>query len=447
MNRQRGSLAGRLVLAVTLLVTAMWLMAAFGAALVQRHELNEVLDNALRETALRLSLLPETPDDWPSAFSRRQDDYLDYRLLDANGLLVAGTGGAADMAVSVPLAEGFVTTATRRVYTVSLPDGLFLQVGEPLRHRREGMMEAALFLLLPLLPAIPLCIGGVWWVVRRNLLPVRVLQQRIGARGGDDMTPVSGDDLPQELRPVADSVSRLLQRLKQVLEAERAFTANSAHELRTPIAAALAQVQRLAAELPQTPSHARIRTVEAALQRLGRLSEKLLQLSRAEAGGAGLAGPAEDMLPVLRLVAGEFRSEAGQTPDIRLERGAVTSLPLRMDPDGFAILLRNLIENALLHGAPDSPVEILADRPGCLRVINHGPVVPAAHLSRLTRRFERGGATKPGSGLGLAIASTLATQAGGRLTLYSPARDRADGFEAVFDYPVPAATPAGARPA
>ena len=289
MNVRPGSLARRLVLAVTLLVTVMWLLAALGAALVQRHELNEVLDNALRETAWRLSRIPVTPEIGPGAFLRQEDDYLDYQLRNAAGAVLDGTGGMTAVFPDAPLAEGFFTTANHRVYSIGLPGGIFLQVGEPLAHRREGVVEAALFLLFPLLPAIPLCIGGVWWIVRRNLRSVGALRHRIGARAGDDMTPVYGDDLPLELRPVADSVSRLLARLQKVLEAERAFTANSAHELRTPVAAALAQVQRLAAEMPPGPLHARVTGVEQALRRLARLSEKLLQLSRAESGSAAAA--------------------------------------------------------------------------------------------------------------------------------------------------------------
>ena len=101
-----------------------------------------------------------------------------------------------------------------------------------------------------------------------------------------------------------------------------------------------------------------------------------------------------------------------------------------MDMDAFAMAARNLIDNALAHGAAEGAIDVQVEADGVVRVINDGPVVPAETLARLKQRFARGDTRHAGSGLGLAIVETVITQAGGRCELFSPAPGREDGFEA-----------------
>jgi two-component system OmpR family sensor kinase len=160
-----------------------------------------------------------------------------------------------------------------------------------------------------------------------------------------------------------------------------------------------------------------------------------MQLARAE-GGRLRAERAMDIAPVLGMVVDELRAGAGRI-EVRMPDGAILS---DMDPDAFAILARNLIENALRHGASDEPVRVALTRDGVLRVTNGGPSVPPETLSRLSRRFERGRTAADGSGLGLAIADTIARGAGARLVLHSPAPGHTDGFEAILS-PIGGADP------
>ena len=100
-----------------------------------------------------------------------------------------------------------------------------------------------------------------------------------------------------------------------------------------------------------------------------------------------------------------------------------------LDPDAFAILVRNLIENALRHGAHKQPVEVSMASDGTLRICNGGNIVPPEQLALLRNRFARSKTDAAGSGLGLAIADAIATGAGITLYLRSPATGRQDGFE------------------
>jgi two-component system OmpR family sensor kinase len=104
----------------------------------------------------------------------------------------------------------------------------------------------------------------------------------------------------------------------------------------------------------------------------------------------------------------------------------------RIDPDAFTVLMRNLIENALLHGDAGEAVIIMVKEAGTVSVVNGGPAVPAHKLETLKARFVRGRTHARGSGLGLAIAETTAAGAGASLELISPATGRTTGFEAVL---------------
>ena len=183
-------------------------------------------------------------------------------------------------------------------------------------------------------------------------------------------------------------------------------------------------------ELEGTPQAARARRIVAGLKRLGDLAEKLLQLSRAEAGIAAAAEPI-DLLPVLRLVVEDCARREGADGRLALLVEPGAGLMRALDRDAFAIAVRNLIDNALLHGGAAEPVEVRVGTEGSISVRNGGPAVDTGTLKT---PFVRGRTTARGSGLGLAIVETIMAQTGGRLELNSPIPGRADGFEAVLHF-------------
>lgn len=418
-----------------------WLGATFCAGAVIRHELDESYDSALQETAQRLLPLAvlDITEREPAAGARRvsrlarHEELLTYLVREPSGTVLLQSHDA-DPDVFPPVPEtGFRTTPTHRVYGESAVSGrIVLEVAEPLAHREEATFEAAAALLIPLAVLVPLAVIGAWWLVRTSLRPLRDFQKEVEARGGGNLRPLPLAELPEEARAIGTSVNRLIERLGRVLEAERNFTSNSAHELRTPVAAALAQTQRLISELPEGAAARRARQVEASLGDLARLCEKLLQLARAEGGGL-LAETPQPLGPVLEHVALDLSRTLPCGERLKLSTPPSETHGSRMDPDAFGILARNLIENALKHGARDTSVEVTLSEAGLLRVINAGPVVGPEALGRISRRFERGRPGAAGAGLGLAIAELIASGVGARLELRSPASGRADGFEATVD--------------
>ncbi|HEV7322628.1 MAG TPA: ATP-binding protein [Ensifer sp.] len=424
----------RLAIALTSVVAVFWFVALGLGVYVMQDEFTEIFDSGVQETAERLLQIVarDASRDGSGGETRTavmipalNSQYLTYQVRDRTGRMLSQDGAPEPFAV--PLAVGFSQTATHRIYTAGTADGsLFVQVADALEHRSEALMEGGTALLLPLLFLIPGSIFAIILVVRATLSPVAQLRDEIHTKDSGNLAPIDESALPKELRAIARSVNLLLARLKSALEAEREFTSNSAHELRTPIAGALAQTQRLLSEVPPG-FRQRTAQIERALLHLGRLAEKLLQMSRAEAGIA-ISDERQDLLPVLMVVTQDLeRSSLGAGRlDVHVEAGTTLERPIRAD--AFAIVLRNLLENALIHSPARSRVRVHVDLNG-IRVANESAVIEADVLANLTKRFARGPTEASGSGLGLAIVQRLVEQMHGQLSIASPPRGQISGFE------------------
>lgn len=432
------SLQWRLSLWLGLSIALVWAVAAAVTAQNLRHQMDEVFDSELAETGQRLlplavrDIIGRDSDDSASqsvATMREHDEHFTYLVRNADGQTLLRSH-SADPAVFPPFSGmGFSDTPTHRLYSdAALQGTITITVAEPHARRRAVARDVLVGLARPLALIVPLSLIGIWAVVRLSTTSLRRFRSEIELRGAGDLTAVAAGGLPSEIRPVKQAVNQLLERLRCALEAERSFAANSAHELRTPVAAALAQTQRLIIETTDGAARKRARDIEAALRRLSDLSEKLMQLAKAE-GGRLHGAEAVDTGTILRIIVGELTANAGGAGRIKLALpdGPV---PARIDPDAFAILARNLIENALKHGSRSELVCVTLSVNGVLRVTNGGPAVPQELLTRLLNPFERGRAQAQGAGLGLAIAKAIATGTGSSLELLSPREGQEDGFEA-----------------
>ena len=353
------------------------------------------------------------------------EEYFTYMVRDAAGRVLL-TSHTADPAAFPTFADtGFHDTQTHRIYQESAVQGtITLSIAEPLAHRAEVAGEVQAGLALPLLLVVPLGILGIFLAVRLSLRPLARLQGQVEKRDASDLSPLPDGDLPTELQPITGTMNQLFQRLTAAFAAERSFASNAAHELRTPLAGAIAQVQRLRQETADPDTSRRATEIEATLKRLTRLSERLMQLARAE--GARLrSDQPNDMVQVLKLVVSDFPGSDAR----RIQLDAVDT-PVRstVDPDLFAILCRNLIDNALRHGT--GPVQVRLSSPLTLCVQNDSDPLSPDLLAQLTNRFARAPLAKEGSGLGLAIVSTIIDRLGGALHLQSPAPGTTRGFVA-----------------
>jgi two-component system, OmpR family, sensor kinase len=436
------SIVSRLIWLLASALAGVWLLGSVAAALLTRFEVNERLDNALEEVAQSLipvadgSLAePEALRSLPGHILPAMDPRaIAYQILDNKGKLVLGSPNAPAEPFSGAPRPGFADTPHYRVYIMSAAQGQsWLEVAEPRIHRDEALGRAVELSVLPLLAFLPLCWIVIRWAVRRSFWPLIRLQSQIGTRGGTNLARIPDLDFPTELLPIHTAVNRLLERLERALMTERQFAANSAHELRTPIAAALAQLQVLSTQLVD-PRHAeRARLIIRQIKGLGEVTEKLLQLSRA---GAGLALTREpvDLLPVLKILVDEFRRQDALEDRLHLSLSDSTEFVVKSDVDVLGIAIRNLLENAARHGSPDKPIRVSV-RDRIIGVASGGPTVSADLLPILTQPFQRGTTVGQGRGLGLAIVNSIMQQVGGSLRLSSPPAGCAEGFEALLIFP------------
>jgi two-component system OmpR family sensor kinase len=436
------SIALRLAVWLSIGTSVLWLGAAAISTNVLRHELAEAFDDTLRQSAYRLLPLALHDLREPSehalpiagALGAERSSFT-YLVYDSAGDIVIRADDAPLALSSVPSADGFFSIGQRHAFAANdRRTGFGIVVLETSDYRDEALWDAAGALFWPLAGLLPLGAAGIWFAVRLAMRPVERLRREIAERGGGNLTPLSNDGHPKELAPIALEVAALLLRLKAAMDVEKNFAANSAHELRTPIAGALAQTQRLAYELGDHPAGSRVREVESSLRKLSQLSEKLLQLARLDAGFARSDVPA-DLRPVIDLVVRDFQAMRPVSDRVSLTVLEDSSLYRSIDPDAFAIALRNLIQNGLSHGETDAVVEVIAGPGPVLHVRSQGPVVPAELLARLSQRFTRGETASRGTGLGLSIVDAIMEQSGGRLSLHSPAPGQNDGFEAQLTLP------------
>lgn len=436
------SLQGRLGLWLGVALTGLWIITAGVTALIARGEIEEVFDSALQETAQRilpLAVVDILNRDEEGVAERlvairEHDEYFTYIVRDDQGRILLQSHAADSSVFPDWDGRGFRTTSTHRLYSDDAVRGsVRITVAEPLAHRAKVARELLIGLALPLVLVLPVTLLAIVLAVRASLAPLRAFRDHLSARGARDLSHVASIDLPSEMAPLADTMNSLLSRLDAAFAAERSFAANVAHELRTPLAGAIAQAQRLQAETRDADAKARAAEIEATLKRLTRLAERLLQLARAE--GARLRRDvATDLRPVARLLTDELQRLAGHGR-IRLSLPD-TPFMSDLDPDVFAILFRNLVDNALRHGAPDLPVAVRLDPDGTFGVANDGVVLAPDVLARLTTRFERVGIRLDGSGLGLAIVSTISDRIGSQVGIQSPRPAHDTGFEVTITLPL-----------
>ncbi|MBV1825142.1 sensor histidine kinase [Komagataeibacter oboediens] len=438
---KRWSLATRIVSSVLSAVTLSLLALSLAVAGFTRHEITERLDNSLQEVSERLqATVAAQPHGSQSGNVAWVPDVgprtLAYQVVDQAGHVVLRSQNAPVRPFVSDIRTGFTSTPHFRVYVAAPTMTAYrVLVGEPTLHRRGATWRATAIAVIPVLMSLPV----IWWlvrlIVRRALRPLDRLHDEMQSRGSGNLRPVPSLDLPVELVPIQHAVNTLLSRLETALSTERAFAASAAHELRNPLATLLAQVQMLGRMVqPDPEAGRRVDIIAERTRRLGRTVEKLLQFSRATSGIA-FRRNRFDLLTVVHVLVDDLGHNPHDGQGIILTPNGISHIFVHGDMDATGIMLRNLLENALLHGKHGTPVRVTVLPDGGIDITNDCPALPPDMLDRLTSPFVRGGTGTHGSGLGLAIASNIATQMDAILRLRSPLDGSGRGFGVCVTFP------------
>lgn len=277
--------------------------------------------------------------------------------------------------------------------------------------REELMGEILLGMVAPQMALFLLTIVLVWAGVRHALAPLAALRDEIGRRSERDLQPLVPEQAPEELQPVVVEINQLFGRLDGAIVAQRHFIADAAHQLRTPIAGLLAQIESdgTAASNPALAQTAR---------RLARLVGQLLALSRAEPG-VGPVMEEFDLRALIRDAANDWLPQAfrrGVELDFELAEARIVG-----SPHAWREMLANLVDNAIRYGRSPGRITIRCRSDGehaLVQVDDDGPGIPPAERERVFERFYRqAGQAADGCGLGLAIVRALAEQQGAKVSL------------------------------
>jgi len=435
-TREPWSLERRISRHLLVVLGSLWLIGSAIALGGVWHETSQVLDSALNETAERFLVLPEVvlgdvKGERLYAEIGPHEEHVVYQVFDAAGKMRLRSHAAPDEPLDSKGKDGIRDVNGWRVLTLTRQDGKRrVEVAETVGRRFEVLWGSLGWLVGTLMFVLPGASVALTLILRRGFRALEPTRAELAVRNPDDLQPISSSDAPLELQPWLVSVNSLITRVRALIDAERNFTAQTTHELRTPLAAARAKAQRLAELTTDAASRQHSLALVRQLDRLTRLATRLLQLARIESGAGQRRRDPVDLVLLARLVVAEF-AEAVTSERLRVE---VSGTPTGVigDVDAIGIALRNLIDNALKHGGEQAWITVLVETKA-IYVIDDGPGVPAETLDKLIRPFERGITVAEGSGLGLSITNAIVRHAGGSLELRSPLMD-GRGFAAVLHF-------------
>jgi two-component system OmpR family sensor kinase/two-component system sensor histidine kinase QseC len=314
-----------------------------------------------------------------------------------------------------------------------------IQVAQPVEIRQRLAAHAAWRSVLPLLLMTPFAALAIWWLAAQNLAPLDRLAREVRSRDARSLAPLPTSALPDEVAPLASALNALLERLRGSLDSQRAFVADAAHELRSPLTALKLQLRLLRQAGDDATRSAAIESVAAGIDRAARLIEQLLTLARSEPGAAPASPEPVELGELAREVLAAmhaFARDRGSELVLEAERPVVVA----GERGALAAAVRNLVDNAIRYSPPGSRIEVRVateDGAACLRIDDAGPGIPAAERERVFDRFyRRAGAEEEGSGLGLAIVRSVAERHGATLALADSA---VGGLRATLRFPLPSA--------
>ncbi len=442
--RARRSIRRELLIILLASVALTWVATTVVSYLDAQHEIDELLDAHLAQSAsLLIAQVGHEMEEIDVEHSPQLHPYahrVAFQFWEAGSLLRLHSANAPTSRLSSH-DEGFsdsVVDGTRwRVFSGwDAEHRLLVQVGEQQDSRAHIAATIAKNMLVPLIVALPVLGLLIGLGINRATRPLRSLNEEIANRAPDNLAFVEIAGAPVEVVPLVASLNRLFERVQASMNNERQFTADAAHELRTPLAALRAQAQVARGSTNDAEREHALDNVVAGCDRASHLVDQLLTLARLEPETFHAQRESCDLRGVAQGAIAELAPTAlGKNIDIELQTGPSIIVP--GDARLLGILLRNLIDNAVRYSPADTVVRVAVDQKAgqpFLAVLDQGPGVAPAERDKLGRRFHRlAGADAVGTGLGLSIAKRIATLHAASMTFSETMAGK--GLQVVVSFP------------
>jgi two-component system, OmpR family, sensor histidine kinase QseC len=418
------SLRARLLASLAALAALLFIISSLQSYLAYRETSKRLFDDSLRETAslfLRLAEHEMTEHgeilgaELMRVETRKELDGFQFQIWTLDMQTRSRLGSLAIVPLQDFAVEGFgwVSIGGERLRVHSSWNKartMQIQIAQP-RHLREALNRQALLrMIAEAVILIVIACVLIWWIVTASIKPLKHTADMVGQRSQHNLGPVDVGGAPREVRPLLDALNRLLQRVGETLQMERRFTADAAHELRTPLAAIRANAQVLVAARDAEERESTARDLIASVDRNTRLVEQLLSLARADQSAGG--GHFQD-LDLAQVVDDQLQSHRGLAGRLGIAlTGALQTAHLKGDSALLAVLVRNLVDNALRYTPAGGSVRVSTAREedaAVLVVEDTGPGIAPDEREKVFERFYRvAGPRATGSGLGLSIAQRIA---------------------------------------
>lgn len=360
------------------------------------------------------------------------DDRMFYRVVAPDGRTVTGDAdlppveapqamASADLGASERFYDATYRGETVRFVVLGRESSnlaqkgwTWIQVGQTRNARRDLSRELLLRSLIPIFLMTILALAAVWIGIGRALRPLGRVRTALAAREPSDLSPLQ-TDVPDELRPIIEGINAFMARLQGNIQLLRNFIANTAHQLRTPLAALIVQLQMVERSSDEDRRHG-LAVANRSAKKLSRLIDQLLSDALIEHRSSLRETAVFDLKTVISSAVRETVS-AMEDHDVRFASPLAVA-PIAGDRIVLEEAVKNILHNALTHGASHDPVEIALDRTGTgyrLTVCDRGAGIAAEELATVFDRFRRANGNTLGAGLGLSIVRQAVEQHDGRV--------------------------------
>ncbi|UHD17040.1 ATP-binding protein [Thiocapsa bogorovii] len=412
------SLRSRLLLSLSVVWTVIWIAVALIAWNRSGHEVGELMDAQLAQTAhvLRqitlagdLPTIAGTPQTL-SPIGHPYESMISFQLW-RDGVLIGSFGAAPPEPLAVQPGFSDQTIGTTRWRVFGLPTGRsgeIVYVAQNHGIRQELSEYLTLHALQPILWSLPLTVLLIWLAVTDGLRPLSRLAYAIRQRSADQLAPLDASRAPTEIQPLIEALDGLMHRLESALDTERHFAADASHELRTPFAIIRTHAQIARRSTDRGERAAALDALIRGVDRATHLIAQLLTLSRLQPRADGSGHPTSSLAEATQQLVAERRSTASaKAVELVCQIPEGEPCLAEVAADSLAILIGNLLDNAIKFSPAGGRVSVTVSalRDGVLLCVEDaGRGIPPADRTRVFNRFYRpAGQTESGAGLGLAI--------------------------------------------